>query len=143
MAGEGKFEVEIIYCVPWSHHGMAAWMANEFFAEAGSDIAIRITPGVGGIIQVFADWEKIYDKNGEETLKVWPGALNINMPKMIFKKENINQLMIVKSIQKIKKNRYKMYAATTVDDIVSISGEALIVVLWFLNYHYILKLSSI
>ena len=41
-------------------------MANEFFAEAGSDIAIRITPGVGGIFQVFADGENIYDKNGEE-----------------------------------------------------------------------------
>ena len=36
-------------------------MANEFFAEAGNDIAIRITPGTGGIYQVFADGEKIYD----------------------------------------------------------------------------------
>ncbi len=41
-------------------------MTNEFFVEAGSDIAIRIIPGVGGIFQVFADGEKIYDKNGEE-----------------------------------------------------------------------------
>ena len=41
-------------------------MANEFFAEAGNDIAIRITPGTGGIYQVFADGEKIYDKAEED-----------------------------------------------------------------------------
>ena len=41
-------------------------MASEFFAECGNDIAIKITPGVGGIFQVFADGDKIYDKNGEE-----------------------------------------------------------------------------
>ena len=70
-----------------------------------------------------------YDKDGEELLKVWPGNLNINMPKMIFKRENINHLMVIKSIQEIKKNRYKMRAITTVNDIVTISGEALIVVL--------------
>ena len=45
---------------------MAVWMATEFFAECGNDIAITITPGVGGIFQVFADGDKIYDKNGEE-----------------------------------------------------------------------------
>ena len=36
-------------------------MANEFFAEGGKDIAIKITPGTGGILQVFADGDKIYD----------------------------------------------------------------------------------
>ena len=41
-------------------------MASEFFAECGNDIAIKITPGVGGIFQVFADGDKSYDKNGEE-----------------------------------------------------------------------------
>ena len=41
-------------------------MASEFFAECGNDIAIKITPGVGGIFQVFADGDKIYDKNEEE-----------------------------------------------------------------------------
>jgi len=45
---------------------MAAWMANEFFAEAGNDISIRITPGTGGIYQVFADGEKIFDKAEED-----------------------------------------------------------------------------
>ena len=41
-------------------------MANEFFAEGGKDIAIKITPGTGGILQVFADGDKIYDKAEED-----------------------------------------------------------------------------
>ena len=40
-------------------------MASEFFAEAGSDVAITITPGVSGILQVFADGDKIFDKGDE------------------------------------------------------------------------------
>ena len=40
-------------------------MASEFFAEAGSDVAITITPGVSGILQVFADGDKIFDKADE------------------------------------------------------------------------------
>ena len=48
---------------------------------------------------------------------------------MVLKTDNISHLMIIRSIQEIKKNRYKMRAATKVNDIVTISGEALIVVL--------------
>ena len=40
-------------------------MANEFFAEGGSKVAITITPGESGILQVFVDGEKIFDKNEE------------------------------------------------------------------------------
>ena len=40
-------------------------MAGEFFAEGGSDVAIKVTPGTGGILQVFADGEKIYDRSDE------------------------------------------------------------------------------
>ena len=40
-------------------------MANEFFAEGGKEIALKITPGVGGVLQVFVDGEKIYDKKEE------------------------------------------------------------------------------
>jgi len=70
-----------------------------------------------------------YNNKKKEALKVWPGKLSIDMPRMIFRKENISHLMIIKSIQKIKKNRYKMHAITKVDDIVEISGDALIIVL--------------
>ena len=70
-----------------------------------------------------------YDINGKERLKVWPGKLNINMPKMILKKENISHLMKINSIHKVKDNRYKVSADTFIDKAVTISGEALIVVL--------------
>ena len=37
-------------------------MASEFFAEGGNKIALKLTPGVGGILQVFVDGDKIFDK---------------------------------------------------------------------------------
>ena len=40
-------------------------MAHEFFAEGGSKVAITITPGESGILQVFVDGEKIFDKKEE------------------------------------------------------------------------------
>ena len=40
-------------------------MASEMFAEGGSDVAITLTPGAGGVLQVFVDDEKIYDKSEE------------------------------------------------------------------------------
>ncbi len=40
-------------------------MATEFFAEAGKNVAITLTPGDSGILQVFADGEKIFDKADE------------------------------------------------------------------------------
>jgi predicted Rdx family selenoprotein len=40
-------------------------MASEFFAEGGKDVAIKLTPGTQGILQVFVDGEKIYDKKEE------------------------------------------------------------------------------
>lgn len=44
---------------------MAAWMATELFAEGGGDIAITLTPGVAGVLQVYVDGEKVYDKKEE------------------------------------------------------------------------------
>ena len=41
-------------------------MANELFAQGGKEVAIKITPGVAGILQVFIDGEKIYDKAEED-----------------------------------------------------------------------------
>jgi len=65
MAGEGKVDAEIIYCVPCGHLGMAVWMANEFFAEGGRDISLTLTPGTQGVLQVYVDGTKIYDKKAE------------------------------------------------------------------------------
>lgn len=41
-------------------------MANEFFAEGGKDVAIKLTPGVAGILQVYVDGDKIFDKKEED-----------------------------------------------------------------------------
>ncbi len=40
-------------------------MVNEFVAEGGKDVAIEVKPGVGGVLQVFVDGDKIYDKTEE------------------------------------------------------------------------------
>jgi predicted Rdx family selenoprotein len=39
------------------------------FAEGGKAVAITVTPGVGGVLQVFLDGEKVYDKkeDGNQT----------------------------------------------------------------------------
>ena len=41
-------------------------MATEFYAVGGGDVATTITPGVAGILQVFVDGDKIYDKKEED-----------------------------------------------------------------------------
>ena len=41
-------------------------MATEIFAEGGKDVSIKITPGVAGILQVFVDGDKVYDKKEED-----------------------------------------------------------------------------
>ena len=41
-------------------------MATEFHSAAGGDASITITPGVAGILQVFVDGDKIYDKKEED-----------------------------------------------------------------------------
>ena len=41
-------------------------MASEFFAEGGNKIELKLTPGVGGILQVFVDGDKIFDKKEED-----------------------------------------------------------------------------
>ena len=40
-------------------------MVNEFVAEGGKDVAIEVKTGVGGVLQVFVDGDKIYDKSEE------------------------------------------------------------------------------
>ena len=40
-------------------------MATEFFAEGGSDVAIKLTPGRSGVLQVYVDGGKIFDKKEE------------------------------------------------------------------------------
>jgi predicted Rdx family selenoprotein len=41
-------------------------MASELFAEGGKDVAIKMTPGIAGILQVYVDGDKIFDKKEED-----------------------------------------------------------------------------
>ena len=40
-------------------------MANEFFRHYGPDVAIAISPRGQGIMEVFFNGERIFDKKGE------------------------------------------------------------------------------
>ena len=40
-------------------------MANEFFRAYGGDVAISLTPGAAGRIEVYLDGEKIFDRKAE------------------------------------------------------------------------------
>ncbi|MCH8280919.1 MAG: Rdx family protein [Chloroflexi bacterium] len=40
-------------------------MANEFFRHFGPDVSLTISPRGQGIMEVFVDGERIYDKKGE------------------------------------------------------------------------------
>ena len=40
-------------------------MAGELFATGGSDVAITLTPGGGGVLEVKMDGEVVYDKASE------------------------------------------------------------------------------
>jgi predicted Rdx family selenoprotein len=40
-------------------------MASEFSAEGGKEIAITVTPGESGVLQVIVDGDKIFDKKEE------------------------------------------------------------------------------
>ena len=44
---------------------MACWLAGELFATGGSDVAIALTPGGGGILEVKMDGEVVFDKASE------------------------------------------------------------------------------
>ena len=44
---------------------MACWLAGELFATGGTDVAISLTPGGGGVLEVKMDGEVVYDKASE------------------------------------------------------------------------------
>ncbi|MBM3956486.1 MAG: hypothetical protein FJ313_00360 [Gemmatimonadetes bacterium] len=44
---------------------MACWLAGELFATGGADVAVTMTPGGGGVLQVRMNGELVYDKASE------------------------------------------------------------------------------
>lgn len=60
-----------------------AWMANELFAEGGKDVAIKVTPGVAGVFQVFLDGEKVFDRKEEGN--IFPDLTRVKQIRAILK----------------------------------------------------------
>jgi len=44
---------------------VACWLAGELFATGGSDVAITLTPGGGGVLEVKMDGDVVFDKASE------------------------------------------------------------------------------
>ncbi len=44
---------------------MAGWMLSELFSAGGSNVAIKVTPGAGGVFQVYFDGDLVFDKKTE------------------------------------------------------------------------------
>ena len=60
-------------------------MATEFFAEGGRDVAITITPGVSGVLQVIVDGEKIFDRKEEDN--IYPDLPRVKAMRAIIKEK--------------------------------------------------------
>ncbi len=41
-------------------------MATEFYSVGGGDVAVTVTPGDAGVLQVIVDGDTIYDKSQED-----------------------------------------------------------------------------
>ena len=64
-------------------------MANEFFRTYGPDAAITISPRGQGIMEVFVDGEKVFDKKAEGN--VYPDLARVRKMKEVIT-ERINNL---------------------------------------------------
>ena len=56
-------------------------MANEFFRAYGPDAAVSISPRGQGIMEVFLDGEKIFDKKGEGD--IYPDLARVRQMKQV------------------------------------------------------------
>ena len=52
MADIGKVHIDIEYCVPCGYGNLASWAVSEMFAAGGTDAAIQLTPGKGGVFKI-------------------------------------------------------------------------------------------
>jgi len=57
-------------------------MANEFFRAFGPDTAITISPRGQGIMEVFLDGERIFDRKGEN---IYPDLARVRKMKEVIK----------------------------------------------------------
>ena len=62
MTDIGRVHIDIEYCVPCGYGNLASWAVSEMFAAGGTDAAIQLTPGDGGVFKITVDGGVWYDK---------------------------------------------------------------------------------
>ena len=66
-------------------------MANEFFRHYGPDAAITISPRGQGIMEVFVDGERIFDKKAEG---VYPDLARVRQMRLVIDEKLANAMMV-------------------------------------------------
>ena len=66
-------------------------MANEFFRHYGPDAAITISPRGQGIMEVFADGERIFDKTAEG---IYPDLKRVREMRVVIDEKLANAIAV-------------------------------------------------
>ena len=77
--------MEILYCVPSGHLGLAIWILNECYAEGGNQVAVTLTPGTQGVLQIYLNGQQLYNKQAEHEAPPTPSRVQ-QMRQMIREK---------------------------------------------------------
>ena len=56
---------------------MAFWMGSELYAAGGSQVAVKLTPGKGGVFKVTLNGEVVWDKGEQGRYPALPDAKEI------------------------------------------------------------------
>ena len=67
--------------------------------------------------------------NKEEHMKIWPTKINIELPKLITKTENINQVIQIKSLRKTGEKSYFGTCISSIEGKNLITADAVIYLL--------------
>ena len=76
---EGKFQLEIKYCVAWGYFPQASWIGAEFNREFGADVAITLTPAGQGRLEVYIDGQLIFDRKVAGHYPSYPDVTQMKM----------------------------------------------------------------
>ena len=56
---------------------MAFWMGSELYVAGGSQVAVKLTPGKGGVFKVTLNGEVVWDKAEQGRYPAFPDAREI------------------------------------------------------------------
>ncbi len=70
-----------------------------------------------------------YDSYSQEILKVWPTGLEIKMPKLVTKCEDIVHHMDIIEVKEVREKVYFVKADSNIEDVIDINGTAMVFIL--------------